>query len=407
MSTRASSAISPASPALSPAALPEQPNKQLGAQHAVSQQQQQLAQRAVAPQAAAEAGADHALLTPRLDAILEAYAKDGRGDGEMLKALLHAKAKEDELRAANTVAVYTYYAQMSQIAALQQQQQQQLALAQAPNSAKASAPYHLLSPPCEPTHPTELPKAPLSSGKRSRQASLSADDEASATSPASSSTSLPSVSSSSGKVARTSPPPSVASASQRQGPRSASPPDLALGPAAAAAARPVSHADVMSALRRKCEANQQAKQQPSGPRPLAPKPPSVQSRASSVASNSDSPAPARQPPRKRRRSSPQEQQQPPVVSRHTAFLRTVDGLAAPAAAAAATARESSEEAHPASPVSPVEPSQAAPAVATGTRNKLALLLHASETSDAHSMPSWYGGSTPVTSDVRGSPVEAA
>lgn len=97
MSTRASSAIPPASPALSPAALPEQPNKQLGAQHAVSQQQQQLAQRAVAPQAAAEAGADHALLTPRLDAILEAYAKDGRGDGEMLKALLHAKAKEDEV----------------------------------------------------------------------------------------------------------------------------------------------------------------------------------------------------------------------------------------------------------------------------------------------------------------------
>lgn len=54
----------------------------------------QLAAQAVAPQSAA---VDHILLTPRLEAILESYSKEGQGDAELLKLLLQAKAREDEV----------------------------------------------------------------------------------------------------------------------------------------------------------------------------------------------------------------------------------------------------------------------------------------------------------------------
>lgn len=56
---------------------------------------ERLAASAVAPKAAT--AADHSLLTPRLEAILASYSSDGHGDAELLKLLLQAKAKEDEV----------------------------------------------------------------------------------------------------------------------------------------------------------------------------------------------------------------------------------------------------------------------------------------------------------------------
>jgi hypothetical protein len=43
------------------------------------------------------AAQDGVLFSPSLAAILNAYNQDGHGDKELLKALLHAKAKEDEV----------------------------------------------------------------------------------------------------------------------------------------------------------------------------------------------------------------------------------------------------------------------------------------------------------------------
>ena len=77
----------PASPAPSPA-------DSLPTISPESASKSQLAAQAVAPQSAA---VDHILLTPRLEAILESYSKDGQGDAELLKLLLQAKAKEDEV----------------------------------------------------------------------------------------------------------------------------------------------------------------------------------------------------------------------------------------------------------------------------------------------------------------------
>lgn len=53
-----------------------------------------VAAEAVAPKSSA---VDHILLTPRLDAILESYSKEGQGDAELLKLILQAKAREDEV----------------------------------------------------------------------------------------------------------------------------------------------------------------------------------------------------------------------------------------------------------------------------------------------------------------------
>ena len=77
----------PASPAPSPAV-------SLPTISPESASKSQLAAQAVAPQSAA---VDHILLTPRLEAILESYSKDGQGDAELLKLLLQAKAREDEV----------------------------------------------------------------------------------------------------------------------------------------------------------------------------------------------------------------------------------------------------------------------------------------------------------------------
>ncbi|GAA5990539.1 hypothetical protein JCM10908_003121 [Rhodotorula pacifica] len=346
---------------------------------------EELAAQAVAAKGV-PADHHHLLLSPPLLSILESYSKDGQGDAELLKLVLHAKAKEDErlasldalraeqLRAANTLAMYTYYAQMSQIAAIQQQAVPP-PLQMAPPTSKPLPPYQPLSPPCEPTHIVPLSH---SGGKRSRASSESASEASSE--------------SSTGKKAKTSPP---SSASSITGGRSASPPALALGPAGR-----VSHADVMAALRRKCEANQQqaaakaaARPSTSSPRAIAPRPPTVTSRASSVASNastSGSTAPASAP-SSRRKSSPQA-----PVGRHTAFLRTVTAPPAPEDVAA-----------PASPVSPANEAVCTSAAAveppvTSTRNKLALLLHASESSAAQMSHNWHPTATAATSDVRGS-----
>ena len=51
-----------------------------------------IAQGAV--RASSERAADN--LTPSWTSIVDAYHKEGNGDREMLLALLHAKAKEDE-----------------------------------------------------------------------------------------------------------------------------------------------------------------------------------------------------------------------------------------------------------------------------------------------------------------------
>ncbi|GAA5867457.1 hypothetical protein JCM3774_002909 [Rhodotorula dairenensis] len=391
----------PASPAPSPAV-----SRPAGSLDAAPKAQ--VAAEAVAPKSSA---VDHILLTPRLDAILESYSKEGQGDAELLKLILQAKAREDErlatvdalrteqLRAANTLAMYTYYAQMSQVAAFQQQQQQQQAAAalpscvnrMAPPTSKPLPPYQPLSPPCEPTH-----VGTLSPGKRSRQSSESVSDAAASVISSSATSEVPA-----GKKHKTSPPSSVASSSSAG--RSASPPALTLGPGR------TSHADVMAALRRKCEANQQqaaaksaAARSAASPRAIAPRPPTVTSRASSVASNASTPAPAAPAARTRRKSSPQQV----PIGRHTGFLRTA---AAPAAAA------SEDTVAPVSPISPADGAAAAASTSTAavveppvtsTRNKLALLLHASESSAAQMSPSWHPTATAATSDVRGSPQAA-
>lgn len=67
----------------------------------ISSAHMKAAKQAVAPAPAKEPQpgvgiVGTALKTPSWTSIVEAYHKDGGGDREMLLALLHAKAKEDE-----------------------------------------------------------------------------------------------------------------------------------------------------------------------------------------------------------------------------------------------------------------------------------------------------------------------
>lgn len=67
------------------------------ATHSADPSLESVAAQAVAPSHQPVA-ADQALLTPSLEAILAAFNKDGNGDGELLKLIVQAKAKEDEVR---------------------------------------------------------------------------------------------------------------------------------------------------------------------------------------------------------------------------------------------------------------------------------------------------------------------
>ncbi|BGP29641.1 hypothetical protein JCM10296v2_001380 [Rhodotorula toruloides] len=274
--------------------------------------------------------ADQALLTPSLEAILAAFNRDGDGDGELLKLIVQAKAKEDErlaaldtlrteqVRLAQTYAVVHLYQQQAHVLALQSTQ-----------ALKGPPPYSPLSPP-----PSDYnASAGLKRGRTPSDASTAS--EASAKS----------------KKARTAssavPPPAVVTA---------------VPPAKA------TRADVMAALRLKCEANQRAQQQ-------------QQAQAQQVSHARTSPSlspPLPSAPSARRTTPPKA-----PSARHTSFLRP----AAP----------------PTTSASP--PPLPAPTADSSSRNKLALLLHASESSAALA-PEWHP--MPVaTSDVRGEAPEQA
>jgi hypothetical protein len=66
----------------------------------VAQSKQQVAVKAVAGQPVSPASASQELLSPSMAAILKAFEERGGDDKEMLKLLLQAKAKEDEVRSA-------------------------------------------------------------------------------------------------------------------------------------------------------------------------------------------------------------------------------------------------------------------------------------------------------------------
>ncbi|KAJ8296284.1 hypothetical protein OF846_000680 [Rhodotorula toruloides] len=284
------------------------------ATHSADPSLESVAAQAVAPSHQPVA-ADQALLTPSLEAILAAFNKDGNGDGELLKLIVQAKAKEDERLAALDVlrTEQVRLAQTYAVVHLYQQQAQVLAL-QSTQALKGPPPYSPLSPP-----PSDYnTSAALKRGRTPSDASTAS--EASAKS----------------KKAKT------ASA--------AGPP-----PAVATAVPPVkpTRADVMAALRLKCEANQRAQQH--------------QQVSHARTSPSLSP-PLPSTPSTRRTTPPKASS-----ARHTPFLR------------------------PAAP--PTSSTSPPPLPDSSSRNKLALLLHASESSAALA-PDWH----PVhvaTSDVRG------
>ncbi|GAA5939135.1 hypothetical protein JCM3775_003191 [Rhodotorula graminis] len=343
----------------------------------------ELAQRAITPTAASP-DPEAALVSPSLQAIWQSFKEHGHGDTELLKLILSAKLKEDErlksmddlraeqLRAQQAMWQYTMYQYMLVASA----QQQQAAAAAAAAVKGGPAPYSPLSPP-----PAEL--VPLSnngttSNKRPR---------------ASSSASSASSTSDAAKKART---------GTHSPPRT-----TALAPG-----QKPSHADVMDALRRKCEANKQTQQptaaaaalsaartSPSYPhRALAPAP-------TSSARTSMSPplSTTATPGSTARRLSP-----PHVVpGRHTSFLRPAPP---PSDASSSASQQHASAPRPSSPpalASVREHPTAEPAQALPRSNKLALLLHASESTASHfHTPSWLPQPQQATSDVRGSFVPA-
>ncbi|BGO97349.1 Proteophosphoglycan ppg4 [Rhodotorula toruloides ATCC 204091] len=288
--------------------------------------------KAVAAQAVAPShqpvAADQALLTPNLEAILAAFNKDGNGDGELLKLIVQAKAKEDErlaaldtlrteqVRLAQTYAVVHLYQQQAQVLALQSTQ-----------ALKGPPPYSPLSPP-----PSDYnTSAGLKRGRTPSDASTASEASAK---------------SKKAKTIASVPPPTVVTAV---------PP-----------AKPT-RADVMAALRLKCEANQRAQQQ------------HQQAQQVSHARTSPSLSPPLPSAPSTRRTTPPKA----PSARHTPFLR---------------------------PAAPPTTSTSAPPLPASTadsssRNKLALLLHASESSAALA-PEWHP--MPVaTSDVRGEATQAS
>ena len=58
---------------------------------------EELAQRAITP-AAASPESEAALVSPSLQAIWQSFKEHGHGDTELLKLILSAKLKEDEVR---------------------------------------------------------------------------------------------------------------------------------------------------------------------------------------------------------------------------------------------------------------------------------------------------------------------
>ncbi|GAA5977098.1 hypothetical protein JCM11641_001300 [Rhodosporidiobolus odoratus] len=319
----------------------------------------EIAASAVAAKPTA-APAETTLMSPPLDAILRAFKLDGKEDKEMLKLLLQAKAKEDErlaaldlyrteqLRAASTVAQQQYYLHCQQVYAAQYSAAQSQAF-------RGPPPY---SPTGSP--PSSLSLTVPGIAKRPR-----AGSDASSTSAASDG--------SASKKSKTSDKPS--------------------------------HEDVMAALRRKCEGNLQTQSgQPfhahhsaspnhfpaalPGQRPIAPRsPPSLS-------------PPLAAPPTARRTSPPQ------TSSRHTSFLRPAAPLSGTSTSAPAPVSHSTSAPLSSVPEEP-HPDRHRHQLAPG--NKLALLLHASETTEAAAgaltSPNWQPPLPQVlaaaTSDVRG------
>ncbi|GJN88247.1 hypothetical protein Rhopal_001212-T1 [Rhodotorula paludigena] len=370
MAAVASSAPTPA-PAPAPAAATVEVKTPAAADKAASGSAD-VAKEAVAakPSNAEDASA---LLSPSLSDILAAYRKDGKEDAELLKLLIKAKTAEDErlaaldkLRAeqmqqANAVVMWQYmqYQQyMLQIAQLQQQQAQQ--------QKAAAAPYSPLSPPSEPI--------PVMSGQQPGAKRPRAPSDASSTA---------STDSTRSKRAKMS---------------------LALNGSDSplAPGQKPSHADVMAALRRKCESNQQQ------PGYLPPSPSYTHRPLAPASRTSLSPPAATTTTTGRRHSPPQI-----VPGRHTGILRAA--AAPPAASGAATAPPTPAPSLAATGASvspnlapvPEDPhgSESPSSAAATPRNKLALLLHASESTAAFS-PSWQPSAMAATSDVRGAVIPA-
>ncbi|GAA5903902.1 hypothetical protein JCM5296_005585 [Sporobolomyces johnsonii] len=313
---------------------------------------------------------DVPLLTPSIEAIMASFRTSGQ-DTEMLKLILLAKAKEDErlaaldhlrteqLRAANTIALHQYWYQYQ---AFMAQAQGQL------------PPYSPTSPP----PPGKRPRAP------SDASNSSTGDEQT------------------GKRQRTIP---------GQG------------------GKP-SHEAVMEALRRKCQANQSQSH--------ASAPPASSSSSSSSSRNSPpaslatshrplapAPAPAPAPPSHRSSPSlspplpphhsiappiPRRLSPPSLPSRHTSFLRPAN---APPSSSSSPAPPTPSSTHVAPPplslsLSPVQEEGETPTSGShppppSTRDKLAMLLHATDAAAAASLRN----EAARTSDVRGAAVAVA
>ncbi|GAA6003366.1 hypothetical protein JCM10207_000297 [Rhodosporidiobolus poonsookiae] len=345
------------SPKSQPAALPSQPEAPTKAD---------LAAQAVVGKPSSK---DAPLLTPTIEAIWSAFKADGSDDKDMFKLLLQAKVKEDErlaaqdnlraeqLRAANTLAMHQYAFQYQQVYAAQAA----LAVAAQAQALKGPPPYSPTSPP-----PSE-PSSHKSSGKRSRAVS-----DASSTS---------SHSDSATKKAKTSDKPT--------------------------------HADVMAALRRKCETNKGVSPPMGGHAQLAP-PPGYFPQYPPYASPPLAPASRLAPAAPVTTTTGRRNSPPHVPGRHTSFLRPAPPP--PSSSASSTGARSvsplpSGAVHPASPplASVAEADEQPPTpVAATPRNKLALLLHASESSDLVGGPAppahWQPPKPKVlaaTSDCRG------
>ncbi|SGY70024.1 BQ5605_C004g03092 [Microbotryum silenes-dioicae] len=283
----------PASPALSPRSQsPETASKPVSAPAAQRNGDQ-------APPAAAG--------SPSIDAILRSYALPGNNDVDLLKALLHAKAKEDErlaaldllrveqLRAAHTLAMHQAWWMQAQM-----QQQSAFAAAAAAAAQGKKSPASTFTPVTPPLSGVEAPASwqQLSSRRLSpvppyslypatvcasagscREGSVSAQagpssepicKRARAASTASSSSSRSRTSSSSttsissveeDDVALTGP---ASKKTRRNAP-------VVKASAVSAPAKKISHEEVMQALRAKCERNLSASKA-NRPRALAPRP---------------------------------------------------------------------------------------------------------------------------------------
>ncbi|GAA5876121.1 hypothetical protein JCM1840_002774 [Sporobolomyces johnsonii] len=315
---------------------------------------------------------DVPLLTPSIEAIMASFRTSGQ-DTEMLKLILLAKAKEDErlaaldhlrteqLRAANTIALHQYWYQYQAFMAQAQAQAQ----GQLP-------PYSPTSPP----PPGKRPRAP------SDASNSSTGDEQT------------------GKRQKTIP---------GQG------------------GKP-SHEAVMEALRRKCQANQSQSHASAPPASSSSSSSSRNSPPASLATShrplAPAPAPAPAPPSHRSSPSlspplpphhsiappiPRRLSPPSFPSRHTSFLRPANAPPAPTSSSSPAPPAPSSTHVPPPPLSlslsPVQEEE--PAASShpppSTRDKLAMLLHATDAAAAASLRN----EAARTSDVRGAAVPVA